>query len=251
MGKTDRFINIPTPYEEEETKSIHSSSSKPGQMIKNGWGLVLEKEFAAPYFKKLWGSIVERRRVATVYPKESEVFAAFNWAPFSEVKVVIVGQDPYHGEGQAEGLSFSVGDGVRLPPSLKNIFKELEQDVGVESPKRGSLKGWAKQGVLLLNAVLTVEEGVPASHKGLGWELFTDAVIEALNEREAPVVFILWGKHAEAKGRTIDRNKHLVLSSPHPSPLSAYQGFFGSRPFSKTNEFLKSNKIKEVNWHDI
>lgn len=184
----------------------------------------------------------------TIYPRGEEYFAALNLTPFDKVKVVIVGQDPYHGPGQAHGLCFSVHDGVRLPPSLQNIFKELHADLGVKIPQSGSLKKWAEQGVLLLNAVLTVEDGKAASHQGRGWEEFTDKIIHVLNEEKESLVFILWGSYAQKKAAFVDRKKHLVLESVHPSPLSAHRGFFGTKPFSKTNAYLRSKGLGEIDW---
>ena len=184
----------------------------------------------------------------TIYPKKNEVFNAFRYTDFDNVKVVILGQDPYHGPNQAEGLSFSVSNEVLKPPSLQNIFKVLESDLGIHFTKSNSLKPWAKQGVLLLNAVLTVEEHKPTSHKGRGWEIFTDDVIKILNEKEEPLVFILWGAYARSKKELITNPKHLIIESAHPSPFSARNGFFGSKPFSRTNAFLKSNGLKEIDW---
>jgi len=184
----------------------------------------------------------------TIYPRGDEYFAAMNFTPFDKVKVVIVGQDPYHGPGQAHGLCFSVREGVRFPPSLQNIFKELRNDLGIEIPKTGSLESWAKQGVLLLNAVLTVEDGKAASHQGKGWEQFTDKVIATLNEERENLVFILWGAYAQKKAAFVDRKKHLVIEGVHPSPLSAHRGFFGAKPFSRVNEYLTSKGIEQVKW---
>lgn len=183
-----------------------------------------------------------------IYPNINDYFAALNLTPIDQIKVVIVGQDPYHGPGQAHGLCFSVKDGVRLPPSLKNIFKELHNDMGLEIPESGSLKKWAENGVLLLNAVLTVEEGKAGSHQGKGWEEFTDQVIHVINEECDHVVFILWGAYAQKKAAFVDRKKHYVIESVHPSPLSAHRGFFGTKPFSKANAFLKSQGLTEVDW---
>lgn len=183
-----------------------------------------------------------------IYPRGDEYFAAMNFTPFENVKVVIVGQDPYHGPGQAHGLCFSVREGVRLPPSLQNIFKELRDDVGVPIPKSGSLTKWAEQGVLLLNAVLTVEDGRAAAHQKKGWEEFTDKVIHTLNDEKENLVFILWGSYAQKKAAFVDRKKHLVIEGVHPSPLSAHRGFFGTKPFSKTNAYLRSKGIAEIDW---
>lgn len=217
-------------------------------MIGNNWDKLLEEEYEKPYFKSLLEFLKEEYKTKTVYPKRSEIFNAFRYTSFDNVKVVIIGQDPYHGPKQAEGLSFSVSNEVLKPPSLKNIFKELESDLGIPFPKHNSLKPWANEGVLLLNAVLTVEEHNPASHKDKGWETFTDDVIKVINQKDTPVVFILWGAFARGKKSLITNPKHYIIESAHPSPFSAYNGFFGSKPFSKTNEFLKKNGIKEINW---
>ena len=217
-------------------------------MIGNKWDLILQDEFKKDYFTNLMDFIKTEYKTKTIYPKQNEVFNAFRYTDFDNVKVVILGQDPYHGPNQAEGLSFSVSNEVLKPPSLKNIFKELESDLGIQFPKANSLKPWAKAGVLLLNAVLTVEEHKPTSHKDKGWEIFTDDIIKILNKRDTPTVFILWGAYARAKKSLITNPKHLVIESAHPSPFSARNGFFGSKPFSKTNEFLKKNNIKEIDW---
>ena len=217
-------------------------------MIGNQWDHYLENEYKKEYFQKLLDFIKEEYKNKTIYPKQNEVFNAFRYTDYQDIKVVILGQDPYHGINQAEGLSFSVKDEVLKPPSLKNIFKELESDLGIPFPEHNSLKPWAKQGVLLLNAVLTVEEHKPTSHKDHGWEIFTDAVIKKLNERDKPIVFILWGAYARSKKKYITNPIHLVIESAHPSPFSARNGFFGSKPFSKTNDFLKKNGIKEIDW---
>jgi uracil-DNA glycosylase len=194
--------------------------------LENSWKRRIEPEFHKDYMKKLKAFLKDQQESKKkIYPKGDQYFAALNMTPFEKVKVVIIGQDPYHGPGQAHGLSFSVQDGVRFPPSLQNIFKELQTDVGVEKPKSGNLHKWAEQGVLLLNAVLTVEEGKANAHQGKGWELFTDRVIHALNEERENLVFILWGSYAQKKGAFIDRNKHLVIESVHPSPLSSHRGF--------------------------
>ena len=217
-------------------------------MIGNSWDKVLSNEFKKEYFEELLDFIKEEYKSKTIYPPQNEVFNAFRYTDFDKVKVVILGQDPYHGPNQAEGLSFFFFFEVLKPPSLKNIFKELESDLGIPFPEDNSLKPWAKQGVLLLNAVLTVEEHKPTSHKDKGWEIFTDNVIKTLNKREKPVVFILWGAYARAKKEYITNPKHYIIESAHPSPFSARNGFFGSKPFSKTNEFLKKNNIKEIDW---
>lgn len=217
-------------------------------MIGNKWDEVLQDEFKKEYFTNLMDFIKKEYKEKTIYPKQNEVFNAFRYTDFDNVKVVILGQDPYHGPNQAEGLSFSVSNEVLKPPSLKNIFKELESDLKIPFPEANSLKKWAKEGVLLLNAVLTVEEHKPTSHKDKGWEIFTDDIIKILNKRDTPTVFILWGAYARSKKDLITNPKHLVIESAHPSPFSARNGFFGSKPFSKTNEFLKKNNIKEIDW---
>ncbi|MBR2678775.1 MAG: uracil-DNA glycosylase [Bacilli bacterium] len=217
-------------------------------MIGNDWDVLLKDEYNKEYFQNLLEFIKKEYQEKTIYPKQNEVFNAFRYTSFDNVKVVILGQDPYHGPNQAEGLSFSVSNEVLKPPSLQNIFKELETDLGIPFPKSNSLKPWARQGVLLLNAVLTVEEHKPTSHKDKGWEIFTDDVIKMLNKKEEPVVFILWGAYARNKKALITNPKHLIIESAHPSPFSARNGFFGSKPFSKTNEFLKDNNIKEIDW---
>ncbi|CAI6068481.1 Uracil-DNA glycosylase [Paenibacillus sp. JJ-100] len=217
-------------------------------MFGNDWDEVLQKETEAEYFNKIRYALAAEYKTQTVYPPKEELFSALKLTPYHQVKAVIIGQDPYHGAGQAHGLSFSVKPGVRVPPSLRNIYKELQADLGTPIPSHGSLIHWAKQGVLLLNAVMTVREGQPNSHQALGWQTFTDAVIRELNERTEPMVFMLWGSYAQKKGAFINRDKHLVLESTHPSPLAAHRGFLGSRPFSKTNEFLVSQGIKPIDW---
>ena len=217
-------------------------------MIGNKWDELLKDEYQKEYFQNLLQFIKEEYKKKTIYPKQNEVFNAFRYTDFDNLKVVILGQDPYHGPNQAEGLSFSVSNEVLKPPSLQNIFKELESDLGIPFPKANSLKPWAKQGVLLLNAVLTVEEHKPTSHKDKGWEQFTDDIIKIINQREEPVVFILWGSYARNKKKLITNPIHYVIESAHPSPFSARNGFFGSRPFSKTNKFLKEHDIKEIDW---
>ena len=218
-------------------------------MIGNTWDNLLTEEVKKDYFKELIEYVNNEYKTKTIYPKKTEVFNAFKYTDYKDVKVVILGQDPYHGPNQAEGLSFSVSNEVIKPPSLKNIFKELESDLEIPFPEHNSLKPWAKEGVLLLNAVLTVEEHKPASHANKGWETFTDEIIKILNKKEEPVVFILWGNYAREKKAYITNPIHYVIESPHPSPFSARNGFFGSKPFSKTNEFLKSKGIKEINWN--
>ena len=217
-------------------------------MIGNKWDNYLKQEFNKDYFKELLSFVKKEYHEKTIYPKQNEVFNAFRYTDFDNVKVVILGQDPYHGPNQAEGLSFSVSNEVLKPPSLQNIFKELESDLKIPFPEHNSLKPWAKQGVLLLNAVLTVEEHKPTSHKDKGWEQFTDAVIQILNKKEEPIVFILWGSYARSKKIFITNPKHLIIESAHPSPFSARNGFFGSKPFSRTNDFLRKNHRKEIDW---
>ena len=217
-------------------------------MIGNKWDEILKEEFKKEYFKNLMDFVNGEYETKTIYPPKENIFEAFKHTDFDNVKVVILGQDPYHGPKQAEGLSFSVSNSVLKPPSLKNIFKELENDIGIQFPEFNSLKPWADRGVLLLNAVLTVEEHKPASHAKKGWEIFTDNVIKELNKKEEPVVFILWGNYSKEKKNLITNSVHYVIESVHPSPFSARNGFFGSKPFSKTNEFLKSKGIKEIDW---
>lgn len=217
-------------------------------IFNNDWDEQLKEETEKDYFQELRYKLAKEYKLHKVYPPKEDLFKALKLTPYEDTKVVILGQDPYHGPGQAHGLSFSVKPGVRIPPSLVNIYKELHSDLGVPIPNHGTLVHWAEQGVLLLNTLLTVRDGEANSHKGLGWERFTDAVIEKLNERDKPVVFILWGSHAQKKGAFIDRKKHLVIQSVHPSPLSVHRGFFGSRPFSKANAFLAAHGIKPVDW---
>lgn len=217
-------------------------------MIGNDWDNLLENEYQKDYFKELEKFVVDEYNTKTIYPKISEVYNAFRYTSFDEIKVVILGQDPYHGENQAEGLCFSVKKGIQKPPSLNNIFKELRDDLGYSIPKNGSLVSWTKEGVLLLNAVLTVEKDKAASHKGRGWERFTDEVIKIINTKDTPVVFILWGSYARSKKELITNDKHFIIESAHPSPLSAHNGFFGSRPFSKANNFLTECGIAPINW---
>lgn len=212
------------------------------------WKEHLIEEFGKEYFRALTDFVKKEYASKTIYPSPKFIFRAFEMCPFDAVKVVILGQDPYHGKGQANGLSFSVNDGVVLPPSLQNIFKEIESDTGMSVEKTGNLDRWARQGVLLLNATLTVEDSHPGSHQKKGWEEFTDRVIQLLSEKKSNLVFVLWGRYAQEKGAHIDTNKHLVLKSPHPSPFSAYSGFFGCKHFSKANEYLQSHGQKEIDW---
>lgn len=212
------------------------------------WNEILAEEMQKDYFQELQAFVQKRRDEVRVFPEEKNVFRALELAPFESVKVVILGQDPYHGFGQAHGLSFSVQKGTPLPPSLRNIYKELQEDLGGELPTEGDLSHWAKQGVLLLNTVLTVEEGNANSHKGMGWETLTNRLIESLNELNHPVIFILWGKPAQDKEKLITNLSHVILKAPHPSPLSAYRGFFGSKPFSKVNEILIQQGQTPIRW---
>ena len=217
-------------------------------MIGNSWDIYLKEEFNKDYFKEILKQVEKEYKEKTCYPPKNEIFNAFRYTTYENLKVVIIGQDPYHGENQAEGLSFSVKNTVSRPPSLQNIFKELESDLGIKVSNNNSLIPWAKEGVLLLNAALTVEEKKPASHQMIGWETFTDEVIKVIDKKEEPVVFILWGNFARNKKKLITNPNHFIIESPHPSPFSAYNGFFGSKPFSKTNKFLESKQIKPINW---
>ena len=216
--------------------------------IEASWKQVLNNEFEKDYFIKLTEFVKNEYATKTIYPPKSQIFSAFDYTSFDDVKVVIIGQDPYHGENQANGLSFSVGDGVKIPPSLRNIYKELKTDLGIIESTSGNLEAWAKQGVLLLNATLTVEAANAGSHQNKGWEDFTDAVIKLLSEEKENLVFVLWGSYAQKKGKKINREKHFVIESAHPSPLSVYRGFWDSKPFSKTNEYLKSKNVQEIDW---
>lgn len=216
--------------------------------IEQSWKDVLGQEFDKPYFASLVQFVKQEYATQTIYPKGKDIFAAFNLCPFMATKVVIIGQDPYHEPNQAQGMCFSVPQGVTIPPSLVNIYKELNADVGKSIPTSGDLTSWAKQGVLLLNATLTVRAHLAGSHQGKGWERFTDEVIRILNERKTHIVFLLWGSYAIKKAEFIDKEKHLVLTSVHPSPLSAHRGFFGNHHFSKTNEYLLNNHIKPIDW---
>lgn len=218
--------------------------------LEPGWLSVLQEEFEKDYMKNLKSFLLQEKETGnTVFPRGTDIFNAFNHTPFDKVEVVILGQDPYHGMGQAHGLSFSVQKGVTVPPSLKNIYKELEADIeGFKTPNHGNLTQWADEGVLLLNATLTVRAHEPGSHQGKGWEAFTDKAISKLSEEKEGIVFLLWGKFAQNKAILIDENKHTVIKSAHPSPFSAYNGFFGSKPFSKTNDILKAKGKKPVNW---
>ena len=216
--------------------------------IEKSWQEVLQTEFDKPYFENLVGFVKQEYASNTIFPPAGQIFNAFNTCPFNNVKVVILGQDPYHGPGQAHGLCFSVNDGIQFPPSLQNIFKEITSDLGIPAPKTGNLTRWAEQGVLLLNATLTVRASQAGSHQGKGWEEFTDAVIKIISEKAENVVFILWGSYAIKKKSLINASKHCILTAPHPSPLSSYRGFFGCKHFSQTNTYLTSKGKTPINW---
>ena len=216
--------------------------------ISNDWLSPLKPEFSKPYYAKLYKKVMEEYRTRLIFPPANDIFNAFELTPLNEVKAVILGQDPYHGDGQAHGLCFSVKPDVEIPPSLVNIYQELHDDLGCYIPNNGYLTKWAKQGVLLLNTVLTVRAHQANSHRGIGWEEFTDAAIRVLNEQDRPIVFILWGRPAQMKKSMLTNPRHFILEAPHPSPLSAYRGFFGSRPFSRTNEFLEQNGLTPIDW---
>lgn len=218
-------------------------------MIENDWLDALAAEFKKPYYVKLYEFVREEYSARTIYPPADDIFNAFHFTPLSKVKVLLLGQDPYHGEHQAHGLSFSVlPDQTDIPPSLQNIYQELHDDLGCKVPNHGYLKKWADQGVLLLNTVLTVRAHQANSHQGMGWEKFTDAVIQAVNAQDRPIVYFLWGKPAQSKASMLTNPKHLILKAPHPSPLSAYRGFFGCKHFSQANEFLKANGVEPIDW---
>lgn len=218
-------------------------------ILDDSWKNLLKSEFDKEYMINLFQFLnAEFKNGKVIYPEKENIFEALNATPFDKVRVVIIGQDPYHGPNQAHGLCFSVNKNIKIPPSLVNIYKELESDLSIKIPKHGHLISWAKEGVLLLNNVLTVEDGKAGSHHQKGWEKFTDKIIELLNEKKDNLVFILWGSPAQKKCSKVDPKKHFIIHSPHPSPLSSYRGFFGSRPFSKTNEYLKSKKLKEIDW---
>ena len=218
-------------------------------ILENSWKEKLLEEFNKDYMRSLSEFLrSEKLKNKIIFPPGNKIFNAFNLTKFEDVKVVILGQDPYHGHNQAHGLSFSVEEGIRPPPSLKNIFKELESDMGIKQPEHGNLERWCSEGVLLLNSILTVEKSKPTSHANMGWEQFTNKILSILNDLKRNVVFILWGKKAQEKGHFLDKNRHLILKSAHPSPYSANNGFLGSRPFSKTNHYLNSNNIKEIDW---
>lgn len=217
-------------------------------LIQTDWQDILHDELQTDYVKNLELFLEKEYQSKTIFPDKQNIFSALNYTPFSETKVVILGQDPYHGDNQAHGLSFSVLPGTKIPPSLVNIFKELADDCKINTPSSGYLVPWAKQGVLLLNTVLTVERGKAHSHKNKGWENFTNCIIKSLNKKENPIILVLWGKPAQQKKQLIDHTKHIIIESPHPSPLSAYRGFFGSKPFSKINNSLKETNQPQINW---
>ena len=228
---------------------IEYSQKESDTMINTKWDQVLKDEMNKPYFKDLGLFVKDEYRKKTIYPEYKNIFNALRYTDYDEVKVVILGQDPYHGPNEAHGLSFSVQEGVKRPPSLNNIFKELYNDLGIKR-ENNNLKDWAKQGVFLLNSIMTVVKDTPLAHKNKGWETFTDNLIKLLNQREKPIVFILWGSYARSKKELITNKNHYVIESAHPSPLSASRGFFGSKPFSKANNFLVTNGIKPINWGD-
>ncbi len=219
--------------------------------IDNDWLEVLSDEFKKPYYRSLYEFVKKEYNTTKIFPPSDEIFTAFNLTPLRDVKVVIIGQDPYHNDGQAHGLCFSVRPQVEIPPSLVNIYKELQDDLGCYIPNNGYLVKWAQQGVLMLNTVLTVRAHQANSHHGRGWEEFTDAAIRALNAQDRPIVFILWGRPAQMKRSMLNNPRHLILEAPHPSPLSAYRGFFGSKPFSKTNAFLEQNGLQPIDWQIV
>ena len=216
--------------------------------VHNDWKPILDAEYEKAYYQKLHAFLAKEYRTHTIYPDMYDIFNAYIYTPYNDVKVCIIGQDPYHGPGQAHGLSFSVKPGVAVPPSLQNIYKELNADLGYPIPTHGNLTAWTAEGVMLLNAVLTVRAGAPASHRGMGWETFTDRTIAALNKRKTPVVFMLWGAFAQSKENLITNPIHHIIASPHPSPFSANRGFFGSKPFSRANAFLEADGIAPINW---
>lgn len=216
--------------------------------ISGDWAQALSAEFSKEYYRKLFETVREEYRTRTIFPPPEDLFNAFHYTPLSDVKAVILGQDPYHNTGQAHGLCFSVRKGVDIPPSLVNIYKEMQDDLGIEPAGHGCLTDWAKQGVLMLNTVLTVRAHQAHSHRDIGWETFTDAVIEKINEQDRPIVFILWGSPAQKKKKMLTNPQHFILEAPHPSPLAAYRGFFGSRPFSRANAFLEKNGVEPIDW---
>lgn len=217
-------------------------------ILKNDWASELEQEFSKPYYLKLRQFLIDEYRTKTIFPDKYDIFNALHYTSLADTRVVILGQDPYHGPGQAHGLSFSVQEGISTPPSLQNMFKELQDDLGCFIPNNGHLLTWTQQGVLLLNTVLTVRAHEANSHRNRGWESFTDKVIETVNRKSEPVVFLLWGSHAQKKAELITNPRYMIIRSPHPSPLSAHRGFFGSRPFSRTNAFLRKMGLQEIDW---
>ena len=225
--------------------------SEANPRIEESWLEALHDDFESPYFQDLKHFLKQEVKTQKIYPPGTQIFSAFNLTPLTAVKVVIIGQDPYHGPGQAHGLCFSVPEGIALPPSLLNIYKEIQADLGIPVPKTGNLEKWAKQGVLLLNATLTVRSGMAGSHQDKGWEIFTDNVIRTISDLRAGIVFLLWGKYAQNKEELIDKEKHFVLKAPHPSPLSASRGFFGCKHFSQTNELLSQNGLGSIDWNPI
>lgn len=218
------------------------------KIFNNDWQEILEGEFEKDYYKSLRKLLIEEYRNYEVFPKATDIFNAFHYTSYENLKVLILGQDPYHNVGQAHGLAFSVKEGVKIPPSLANIYKELNSDLGLEIPNTGYLKSWTDQGIMLLNTTLTVRAHQPMSHSKIGWEIFTNAVIEKINEKKDPVVYILWGNHAKERKKFINNKNHLIIEGPHPSPLSAHRGFFGSKPFSRANEFLESKGVTPPTW---
>ena len=216
--------------------------------LKNDWKDLLKEEFEKDYYKNLRKLLIDEYKNFVIYPKANDIFNAFNYTPYKEVKVLILGQDPYYNPNQAHGLAFSVNHGVKIPPSLVNIYKELHDDLGIGPFKDGYLKSWTDEGIMLLNTTLTVRKNSPMSHSKIGWEFFTDRVIELIDQKEDPVVFILWGSHARSKKKLIKNTNHYIIEGPHPSPLSAYRGFFGSKPFSRANKFLEERNIKAPTW---
>ena len=222
--------------------------TKVAPVIEESWKEILNQQFESDYFVQLKQKLLEEKKQYVVYPPGSQIFSAFNYTPVNNVKVVIIGQDPYHGPGQANGLCFSVSEGIKKPPSLENIFKELNDDLGIPVPRSGNLEKWAKQGVLLLNASLTVRANSPNSHQDIGWHIFTDEVIKQLNEHKNGLVFLLWGKFAQSKEIFIDESRHHILKAAHPSPFSAYNGFMGCKHFSRTNEILRNAGLAEIDW---
>ena len=239
-------------YKLESDKDIGMSQSQTKIDLPADWLSLIEDQFKLDYMKNLRSFLIsEKKSGKTIYPPNQDIFRVFKEVSLNDVRVVILGQDPYHGPGQAHGLSFSVPDQIAIPPSLRNIYKEFEADLNLRAPKSGNLRAWVQQGVLLLNTVLTVEAGNPASHQNKGWELFTDCVIQRLSSHHNLLVFVLWGAHALKKTPLIDTSKHVILQAPHPSPLSAHRGFFGSKPFSKINTILLENKIQPIRWDII